>query len=230
MIGWIQGELVDIQEGLWTVMTHGVGYDLRIPNSAEYGAQRIGASVSLRCYTHVREDALDLYGFLSSEEKEFFLLLLSVNGIGPKVALGVLSHVGIAGIAQFASTVLSEDASVLTKISGIGKKTAERLILELRDPIAKRRAQGRWMAESAESGDAKNLKLSPKKSHSQREARVPADALQALLGLGYRVSDAEAMLEAVFRLSFESPEQAREASTQEWVKRALRKDLGGVSA
>ena len=113
---------------------HGIGYRVFIPLSTFYDLADEGSSVFLNIFTAVREDAIHLYGFRTPEEKNLFELLLSVNGIGPKLAINLLS--GIAS-ADFIRAVFTEDRQTLTKIPGVGKKMAERIILELRDRVIK---------------------------------------------------------------------------------------------
>jgi len=131
MIGFLQGTVQRTTAGKIIVNVGGVGYIAHVTTSTE---QRFSAqdSVELFIHTIVREQNLDLYGFVEEKEKEIFELLITVNGIGPKVALNILSITTIETLAQ---AVLSQDSSVLTKVSGIGKKNAEKILLELENKI-----------------------------------------------------------------------------------------------
>jgi len=167
MIGYIKGQVTHLFSDFCFVDVQGVGYRLFIPNSTR---QKLSIGMSVILYTHlnVREDALLLYGFITQEEYDLFLQLISVTGIGPRVGLGILSAVNPEG---FRLAINQKNVGVLTKIPGIGKKTAERLILELQDKLGDS-GQTEAIAESAiASGTTGN--------------DVQAQALQALVALGY---------------------------------------------
>lgn len=132
MIGRIEGVLVEKNPPQVVVMSHGVGYEIDVPMSTFYGLPRTGESVTLLTHLVVREDAHLLYGFSTASERTAFRQLLKISGVGPKVALSVLSGLSVDDLAV---AVASQDAGRLTKIPGIGKKTAERLVLELRDKL-----------------------------------------------------------------------------------------------
>jgi Holliday junction DNA helicase RuvA len=132
VIGRIEGTLVEKNPPQVVVMSHGVGYEIDVPMSTFYGLPRTGETVTLLTHLVVREDAHLLYGFSTASERTAFRQLLKISGVGPKVALSVLSGLSVDDLAV---AVASQDASRLTKIPGIGKKTAERLVLELRDKL-----------------------------------------------------------------------------------------------
>ena len=132
MIGRVEGTLVEKNPPQVVVMSHGVGYEIDVPMSTFYNLPRTGEPVTLLTHLVVREDAHLLYGFSSASERTAFRQLLKISGVGPKVALSVLSGLSVDDLAV---AVASQDASRLTKIPGIGKKTAERLVLELRDKL-----------------------------------------------------------------------------------------------
>ena len=132
MIGYLRGEVIYLYTDYVLLDVHGVGYRVFIANSTRQKL-RLHEEASLFVYTSVREDAIILYGFASQEEYDLFLQLLSVSGIGPKVALGILSSITVEGLCR---AIQNKQASVLTKLPGIGKKSAERLILELKDKVA----------------------------------------------------------------------------------------------
>ncbi|MCC7443071.1 MAG: Holliday junction branch migration protein RuvA [Bdellovibrionales bacterium] len=220
MIGYLKGQILDHSDGLCLVAVGAaesrVGYHLHVPASAEYGVLERGRSAELHVYTHVREDALDLYGFLTVAEKELFLALLTVNGVGPRVALSVLSA---AGTEAFVAAVLGDDKVFLTRIPGIGKKTAERLSLELSDPIQKRVAAGRLPRPGAVgSGSARK----GSGASSRPGGAAWTDAVQALVGLGYREGDAEALLQQTLK-DFGEAEPPRDWKAEEWIRAALKR-------
>ena len=132
MIALLSGEIAQRQPEALVIDVGGVGYRVQIPLSTFYGLPEQG-KVSLHIHTHVKEDAINLFGFLSVEEKNFFALLISVSGVGPKLAINVLSHMP-AG--ELALALVEADIPRLTSIPGIGKKSAERLVLELQDKAA----------------------------------------------------------------------------------------------
>jgi len=132
MIGKLTGILIESEFTNIMIDVNGVGYLLNIPMSTYDNLPRIDNKVSLFTYLHVREDALDLFGFFTKDEKQLFLLLISVSGIGPKVALNILSSMTVK---NFCSTVANSDIKGLSRLKGIGKKTAERLVLELKNKV-----------------------------------------------------------------------------------------------
>ncbi len=132
MIARLRGTLVDKGPSRIVVDVGGVGYDVQIPLSTFYPLGEAGSQVELRVHTHVREDALALYGFATSLEHDLFERLISINGVGPKLALAVLSGIEPAELIR---AVRSQDVARLTKIPGVGKKTAERIGLELKDRL-----------------------------------------------------------------------------------------------
>ena len=166
MIGRIQGILVEKNFPQVIVTCHGVGYEIDVPMSTFYPLPRTGEEVTLLTHLVVREDAHLLYGFLTAAERTAFRQLLKISGVGPKVALAVLSGLSVDDLA---AAVTNGDAGRLTKVPGIGKKTAERLVLELRDKVPK--VTGTARAESADGG---------------------GDVIGALLGLGYNEREAQA--------------------------------------
>ena len=169
MIGRIQGVVVDKNFPQVIVSCHGVGYEIDVPMSTFYPLPKAGEEVTLLTHLVVREDAHLLFGFLTAAERSAFRQLLKISGVGPKVALAVLSGLSVDDLA---AAVESEDAARLTKIPGIGKKTAERLVLELRDKLPKA-----VTAVRAESAGA-----------------AGGDVLVALVGLGYNEREAQAAI------------------------------------
>jgi holliday junction DNA helicase RuvA len=145
MIAFLRGRVLEKQPNRVIVDVGGVGYDLAVPLSTFYAAGEPGADISLRVHTHVREDQLALYGFATPLELAIFERLISVSGIGPKLALSVLSGMESRDLV---TAIQRGDIARLTRIPGVGKKTAERIVVELRDRLAKT-MQGVAAAEGA---------------------------------------------------------------------------------
>src|SRR2546423_13077255 len=133
MIAHLSGTLLSKQATSVILDVGGVGYEVMIPLSTFYELEEVGSKVQLRIYTHVREDALQLYGFKSTRERELFMRLISVSGIGPKLGITLLS--GMSADEMIAS-IRNNNLARLTLIPGVGRKTAERLVVELRDKVA----------------------------------------------------------------------------------------------
>lgn len=167
MIGRLTGILLEKNPPLITVDVHGVGYEIDVPMSTFYNLPNIGDKVSLQTHLAVREDGHFLYGFLSEGERAAFRQLLKVSGIGARTALSVLSGLSVSELAQ---AVAVQEVGRLVKIPGIGKKTAERLLLELRDKLPKSAAISAAVASA--------------------EPDVGSDILNALLALGYNDKEA----------------------------------------
>ena len=167
MIGKICGTLAEKNPPQVVVVAYGVGYEIDVPMSTFYHLPRTGEAVELLTHLVVREDAHLLYGFLTANERAAFRQLLKVNGVGPKVALSVLSGLSVEDLA---AAVTTQDAARLTKVPGIGTKTAERLVLELRD------------------------KLPAAVSLAKTSSPQSGDVLNALTGLGYNEREALAVV------------------------------------
>jgi Holliday junction DNA helicase RuvA len=183
MIAHLSGTLLSKQATSVIVDVSGVGYEVTIPLSTFYDLEDLGSTVQLRIYTHVREDALQLYGFKTARERELFLKLITVSGIGPKLGITLLS--GMTADEMIAS-IRTNNLARLTLIPGVGRKTAERLIMELREKVAELSS-----AQLEEEFGAK-----PEVSAEPTEDSVRADALSALLNLGYQRSGAEKSIDA----------------------------------
>ena len=156
----------------------GVGYEVFIPLSSYYGLPNLSETTSLNVHTHVREDAIQLFGFLTSQEKDAFVLLTSVSGVGPKLALSVLSALPVSDLV---SAIQSGDVEKLTTVPGIGNKSASRLVLELKDKVGKLHPGLLPAHDSAR----------------QEQDATFDDALSALVNLGYRPLDAKEALKQV---------------------------------
>ena len=133
MIAFLRGQVVDKQPNRVIIDIQGVGYDVHVPLSTFYEIGDEGTDVALRVYTHVREDALQLYGFLTELERRLFERLIAISGIGPRLAIAVLSGMEPRDLV---TAVQRADVARLTGIPGVGKKTAERIVLELKDRLA----------------------------------------------------------------------------------------------
>ncbi len=171
MIAYIRGKLMTRSPEAAVVDVHGVGYRLLIPLTTFYKLPEEGAEVGLHAHTSVREDAITLFGFLTEAEKDLFEKLISVSKIGPRIALNILSGLP-AG--ELRGAIARQDVVKLSSIPGVGAKTAQRLILELRDKMAVPAA-----------GEDRQPALPP------AEAKVMDDVLGALVNLGYRRKEAE---------------------------------------
>jgi Holliday junction DNA helicase RuvA len=176
MIALLRGTLVEKRPGQLIVDAGGVGYDVHIPLSTFAAVGALHSEVTLLVYTYVREDQLALYGFLTAREKHLFELLLSVSGVGPSLALRILSGMSVDEIIP---AVRRGDVAALTRINGVGRKTAERVIVELKDKLA-----------AAETAAAE-----PRVARSQLEE----DLHSALVNLGYDRHEAERAIEKLRR-------------------------------
>ncbi|MEJ7848860.1 MAG: Holliday junction branch migration protein RuvA [Pyrinomonadaceae bacterium] len=195
MIAFLSGKLISKQANTVIVDVGGVGYEVMIPLSTFYELGEIGADVQLRIYTSVREDAIQLFGFRTTRERELYLKLISVQGIGPKSGIAMLS--GMSG-DEIISAIRTDDLARLVTIPGIGKKTAERLVIELRDKVGE-----------LSDGSA------PRASASQVPAdTVFDDALSALVNLGYQKNSAEKALQQAVK-------DGAEMSVQKLLRAAL---------
>jgi len=179
MIAYLSGNLLSKQANTCIIDITGVGYEVIIPLSTFYDLEDVGTTVQLRIYTHVREDALQLYGFKTARERELFLRLISVSGIGPKLGITMLSGMSADEII---ASIRTNNLARLTSIPGVGKKTAERLVIELRDKIAALSSPA-LEEEFATSGTGAGAQPT--------EDVVRDDALSALINLGYQKSAAE---------------------------------------
>ena len=168
MIARLRGTLIEKSPSRIVVEVGGVGYDVMVPLSTFYGLGDAGATVALRVHTHVREDVIALFGFLTPLEQDLFERLIAVSGIGPKLALAVLSGIDPPDLVR---AIRTQDVARLTRIPGVGKKTAERIGLELKDRLPQAAAAAEPVA--ADQDDRR------------------ADLLSALTNLGYKGAVAE---------------------------------------
>ena len=176
MIAFLRGRVLDKQPNRIIVDVQGVGYEVHVPLSTYYDIGDPGAEVAVRVYTHVREDALQLYGFLTDLERQLFERLIGISGIGPKLAVAVLSGVESRELVM---AVQRGDVARLTSIPGVGKKTAERIVLELRDRLSQLVMAVAEAAPAAAAGD-----------------RLRGDLVSALQNLGYHRAQADKAVES----------------------------------
>lgn len=197
MIAFLAGKLLEKHANTVIVDVGGVGYEVSIPLSTYYELGEPGAAVELRIYTHVREDAIQLFGFKTNRERDLYLKLISVQGIGAKSGITMLSGMSSDEIV---AAIRTDNVARLTSIPGVGKKTAERLVIELRDKIGDlldAGTAGKTTAPGPTEGDA-----------------VLDDALSALVNLGYQRAAAEKALK-----------QAVKDGTEMTVQKLLRRSL-----
>ncbi len=198
MITFVEGTLEVVLPTMIVINAGGIGYQILIPLSSFDRMAVVGSRVRVLTHHHVREDAQVLYGFLSEAERDLFrLLLMHVSGVGPKLALAVLSGMSLD---QFKSAVVCSDIAAISKISGVGKKTAERMVLELKDKLG---VAAGWEAASRHQligGAEKNL----------------YDAILALISLGYKQTEADREARKVMAALGDN------ASTEEIIRDALK--------
>ena len=194
MIGFLKGRLAVKQPPMLMVDVNGVGYEMEAPMSTFYGLPATGEAVALFTHLVVREDAHILYAFGTDGERRLFRGLLKVSGVGPKIALGILSG---ASVDDFLRTIEAEDVAMLTRIPGIGRKTAERVIIEMRDSVKK------LSMPSAGAGAVEpGATLSPQ-----------GEAFSALIALGYKPPEVARLLKSIDEPGL---------STTEIIRRALK--------
>ncbi|MBW2038144.1 MAG: Holliday junction branch migration protein RuvA [Deltaproteobacteria bacterium] len=194
MISQIRGQLVYKSPEEIIIDVNGVGYGVKVPLSTFYELPGIGGDVLLQVHTYVREDTLHLYGFLTPKEKELFCLLIGVSGVGPRLAINVLSGISAQDLER---ALKDEDLPSLTRIPGVGRKTAERMLVELKDKVVA-------SATAVVSGI------------QGKEGGMVKDALSALVNLGYTRGIAEEALRDVLR------EKGDDLSLEDLLKESLR--------
>ena len=200
MIAFLTGKLLEKSANSVIVDVGGVGYEVAIPLSTFYEIGEVGENVELRIYTNVREDAIQLFGFKTQREKELYLKLISVQGVGAKSGITMLSGMSADEIV---SALRTENLAKLTSIPGVGRKTAERLVIELRDKVGE-------MATGASAGASMTA------STGAGSESVYDDALSALVNLGYQKNAAEKALQQVMH-------DGVEANVQKLLRAALQR-------
>ncbi|HZI63087.1 MAG TPA: Holliday junction branch migration protein RuvA [Pyrinomonadaceae bacterium] len=203
MIAHLSGTLLSKNPNSVIVDVSGVGYEVNIPVSTFYELEDTGTNVKLRIYTHVKEDALQLYGFKTARERELFINFISVSGIGPKIGIALLS--GMSADELIAS-IKTNNLARLTLIPGVGKKTAERLIVDLREKMT---------ALSAAQGE-EDTGARTETADASIEDSVRSQALSGLMNLGYQRSAAEKAIDAALS-------EGGDVSVESVLKRSLRK-------
>ncbi|QIM68144.1 Holliday junction branch migration protein RuvA [Basfia succiniciproducens] len=199
MIGRLQGILLEKQPPEILLDVHGIGYELLLPMTSFYNLPEIGQETVLFTHLVVREDAHLLFGFSAKTDRTLFRELIKTNGVGPKLALAILSAMSVN---EFAYAIEHEELSKLVKIPGVGKKTAERLLVELKGKF-KGIKQPDFFVESSHVGAVDPVTTSPE---------VPAEeAVAALMALGYKASDAEKMVKRIAKPHLTSEQLIREA-------------------
>ncbi len=199
MIAFLTGRILEKQPNKVIVDVHGVGYELFVPLSTYYELGDAGAEAALRVHTHVREDALLLYGFLTELERQLFERLIATSGIGPKLAIAVLSGMEPRDLV---AAVQRGDVGRLTGIPGVGKKTAERIVLELRDRLLQLAVPAAAQAPAASPAD-----------------RLRTDVMSALQNLGYHRPHAEKAVDAALAAT---PEAAFEPALKAALRELMR--------
>ncbi len=189
MIGRLTGKILEKNPPEILLEVSGIGYEVLCPMSSFY---EMGSESDISLHTHlaVKEDSHTLYGFISKDEKTLFRELIRVNGIGPKVALAILSHLNIASLIN---AIANEDDTLLAKTPGIGKKTAQKLIVELKDRL-----------EKLELSNTKHQKITASNSNPNTQK-----ATQALQALGFKAKEADRMLSAINNESLSTEELIR---------------------
>ena len=195
MIGFLRGRLAAKQPPQLLVDVGGVGYEVEAPMSTFYGLPGLGEAVALFTHLVVREDAHILFGFGTDGERRLFRALLKISGVGPKLALGILSG---ASVEDFLRTIEAEDVAMLTRIPGIGRKTAERVLIEMRDSVQKLASSGTGAMSAA------GLGIPP---------TAQSEAFSALITLGYKPPEVTRLLKAADEPGL---------STTELIRRALK--------
>lgn len=199
MISRLTGNLLELDGAHLVADVHGVGYEIEVAGSVIETLPQIGFEISLFTHFVVREDAQLLYGFASRAERDLFRAYIKINGVGPKLGLALISSLDPSSLAR---AVRSGDVSVLTKVPGVGKKTAERLLLELKNRLDALSEISGAPLDSAEGG------------HSHRAVEVEAE--DALIGLGYRPADAARIVAKTMQTL------ADNATVEEIVRQSLR--------
>ena len=206
MIAFIEGDLIECQLNLAIIQVGGIGYEVHIPLTTSEKLPALGQEIKLFTQAVYREDAQTLYGFSDRESRDFFRMIVDkVSGIGPKIALNLL---GSLSLPTLKTSIASGDVGMLSKAQGLGKKTAERIIVELKDKVLPK-------GTTAEPITASSLGTTPSDSEPVNEIGPYQDALSALLTLGYKATDADqAIRKAADALG-------KDTSTEELIRKAL---------
>ncbi|AAZ33838.1 MULTISPECIES: Holliday junction branch migration protein RuvA [Pseudomonas] len=199
MIGRLRGSLAEKQPPHLVLDVNGVGYELEVPMTTLYRLPHVGETVTLHTHLVVREDAHLLYGFYEKRERELFRELIRLNGVGPKLALALMSGLEVDELVR---CVQAQDTSALTRIPGVGKKTAERLLVELKD---------RFKAWESLPGTFTLVSNGP--NQAEPVASAESDAVSALISLGYKPQEASKAVSAI---------KEKDLSSADLIRRALK--------
>ncbi|QVX14636.1 Holliday junction branch migration protein RuvA [Pseudomonas congelans] len=199
MIGRLRGSLAEKQPPHLVLDVNGVGYEVEVPMTTLYRLPHVGETVTLHTHLVVREDAHLLYGFYEKRERELFRELIRLNGVGPKLALALMSGLEVDELVR---CVQAQDASALTRIPGVGKKTAERLLVELKD---------RFKAWESLPGTFTLVSNGP--NQAEPVASAESDAVSALISLGYKPQEASKAVSAI---------KEKDLSSADLIRRALK--------
>jgi Holliday junction DNA helicase RuvA len=201
MIGLVRGVLLEKQPPFLLIDVNGIGYEIQVPMTTFYQLPETSSEVVLHTHFVVREDAQLLYGFFDLQTRELFRELIKVNGVGPKMALAVLSALDVGELIQ---CIKQDNINTLVRVPGIGRKTAERLLIDMRD------LAGRW-------ADRSSLKsaLAPKQTTSMSAPSIQEDAESALVALGYKPQEAAKIIAGILKVS-------DVASSEELIRLALK--------
>jgi len=205
VIGRLRGIIIEKQAPEVVIECQGVGYEVTLPMTSIYALPELNAEAIIYIHFVVREDAQLLYGFANKVERKLFRLLIKVNGVGPKLALAILSGMSAD---QFVSCVMHDDLSSIVKIPGVGKKTAERLLIEMRDRLKD------WQMElHTPATDAQPISTNHSLSFINGElpSNAKGDAINALVSLGYKQAQADKAVKAIFQTDMSSEDLIRDA-------------------
>lgn len=200
MIGRLRGSLIEKNSPEILIECNGIGYEVTMPMTSIYALPDINEEAII--YTHfvVREDAQLLYGFANKIERKLFRLVVKVNGVGPKLGLAILSSMSAD---QFVSCVVHDDLATIVKIPGVGKKTAERLLIEMRDRIKD------WQTDN-DTGSPESFALNVQQSETFT-SNAKGDAINALVSLGYSQSQADKAIKTIYKADMSSEDLIRDA-------------------
>ena len=182
MINFVKGKLVEILDNKIIVETGGVGFDIFFPSSNIVNLPELDTEIKIYTFMNVKEDEISLYGFLTKEDKEMFLKLLTVNSVGPKGALNIISKLGFSTLIK---AIANEDASLISSVPGIGQKTASKICIELGDKIRKL------------NFDSKLDNIKANNDENKKIQNVREEAIEALIKLGYKENKAREILSSL---------------------------------
>ncbi len=209
MIAFIEGDLIECQLNMAVIQVEGIGYEVNIPLTTSEKLPNLGKKIKLYTQATYREDSQTLYGFIDRESRDFFRMIVDkVSGIGPRIALNLL---GSLSLPMLKTSIASGDIAMLSKAQGLGKKTAERIVVELKDKVLPK-------TSDIETSSNQSRVIGKEKHEQQKEENmfgVYHDAVSALLTLGYKATDAD---QAVRKAS---DEIGKGASTEELIRKAL---------